>query len=416
MISCAKYGERDFRLIGSFAYLVLLTCGCSREGYSEESWDGSVDLGDASPRDTLRSDMVDTGSDGKVGSEAGHSDVDGKPGPTGGHSPCLDMEKLISVLDVPDGVRKPIRVPNIDTAAYDMREVTIVAEPTTHLVDFENPANICVTGVSVIAKYPVDFTVNWENVKVGNGANGPYDVGGLHTSYPRSGTTTFDRVYVEGVEDGLMLARRSPCTDRRMDGKCMTYDTTQGWELRDSYLKNVIDDAIENDGYRSGRVSNVLSEGTHMFYSARNDQGDDLHHTLVIEDSVIDFACKPDARDKLSVKGFCPRGTSTQRVFKLAENPKIRITIKNTIIHQPAYSREGPSFTCLPTREDGYDVTYDKVTIVWTAGVSYPCSLKDTPGVVMTTDPNTYNSARADWLSKHGCSTDGTGCQFLQKL
>ncbi len=301
------------------------------------------------------------------------------------HSKCLDTGNVVVVNDVADGKLINIKVNN-NNISYDMRGVNVKATPVDHLIDFETAGNICVTGGAAIAKYPSSFTVNWENVK------SKYDKGGFHTTHPVSGTTTFDHVYMEAVEDGLTISRD-------------VGNSTQKWVLSDSYMKNIIDDAIENDGYRSGKVSNVLSEGSHHFYSARNDE--ERAHSLLIEDSVIGFACKPDPRnDGYTGAGACPRNFSTQKMFKLS-SLEPSITMRNTVIHYPAIGKTGPKGVCLPSG------SYSNVTIVWTVkGMAYPCSAK--AGVRVTTDINVYNEARAKWLSQHGCNADGSDCAFLR--
>lgn len=343
-----------------------------------------------SPRLVIQAATTDAGTPSNTPDTGGSDATSVVSTATEIDSPCLNASTIIKVSDPPDGTLLEIQAKK---ATYDMRGVGVLAVPETHLVDFEYPTDICVTGVAAIAKYPSGFVVNWENVKEGDGNHGPYDEGGLHVSYPRSGTAVFDRVYVEGVEDGLMIAREAG-------------DSTQRWELNDAYMKNVIDDTIENDGYRSGKVTDILAEGVHMFYSARNDV--ELPHSVLIDNSVIGFGCKADDRtDTYSGAGSCPKGTSTQRMFKLSSlHPKI--TIQNTIIYHPAVSRSGPKSTCLPS-----DGTYNNVTVVWGAGISYPCS--GLSGVKVTTDVNVYKNARANWLARHGCNSDGTGCAFLRR-
>ncbi len=333
------------------------------------------------------------GSGGTAGSGAGGS---GGTGGTGGapavHSPCLDAANVVKVTDVADGMR--LVVPGgAKGTSFDLRGVDVRAVPETHLIDFDSPSDICVTGGSAIATYPDGFVVNWDNVKHGTSTFGPYDEGGFHTSHPQSGTTVFDRIYIEGVEDGLMIAR-------------LAGDASQKWELRSSYLKNVLDDSVENDGYRTGKVIDVLAEGVHMFYSARGSS--ELAHSVLIQDSVIGFGCKRDDRTgQYSGAGACPANMSTQRMFKLS-TLEPTITIENTIIHHPAVSLDGPSRTCLPA--SGH---YTNVTIVWTAAIKYPCG--DLPGVTVTTNESVYTNARGAWLARHGCNADGTGCAFLRR-
>lgn len=407
--SSPTHRKRAFRILVVSLVLMFPVGACRQQNYFDDPRDSATDAHDARGSDGPPSDAARPESQPPdvTRPEASPPDI-GRPeisppdattdlglGGKETYSPCLDAERVISVADVPDDTTKSIQVWDQDNfATYDMRGVTVRAEPNTHLVNFDGPANICVTGVSAIAKYPSGFVVNWDNVKYGDGNFGPYDEGGLHTSYPKSGTTVFDRVYVEGTEDGLMIARIS--------GK----DPTERWELRHSYLKNIIDDAVENDGYRSGKVVDVLSEGTHAFYSARNDF--QMAHSVLIDKSVISFGCKPDDRSSsYTGAGACPKGTSTQRVFKLGDLEPA-ITVQDTIIHQPAISREGPDNTCLPSKG-----TYRNVTIVWTASVPYPC--RDLAGVKVTIDRNVYTNARALWLQRHGCNSDGTGCAFLSR-
>lgn len=409
--------------VGSFISIVMLVGGCRQQNYFDELRDSSTDLPTTIPVDVRASEAPlpdaarsETPPPDATRPEAPPSDAltDLSPPVKQIRSPCLDAMKVIPIADVTDGNTKTIEVKRDDNhATYDMRGVTVLAKPTTHLVDFVDPASLCVTGVSAVAKYPSGFVINWENVKYGSGTFGPYDEGGLHTSYPRSGKTIFDRVYVEAIEDGLMLARVG-------EG-----DSTQTWELSHSYLKNVIDDAVENDGFRSGKISNVFSEGTHMFYSERNDQV--FAHNIIIEESVIDFGCKPDDRPSVDLVGACPAGTSTQTLLKLREpklnDPKItiNISVRDTIIHHPAISREGRFHTCLPLNKAyendnvKYEFTYQNVRIVWTNAAAYPCR-ELPPGVSVTTDPTVYKNARETWLLKHGCKLDGTACEFLRKL
>ncbi len=300
------------------------------------------------------------------------------------YSSCFDAANIVKVANAADGQRISISPTNTNVT-YDMRGVSILAEPTLPLIDFVNPINICVTGGSVVAKYPAGFVMDWTNIKHS------YDVGGFHTTHPQAGTTTFDHIYVEGVEDGLMVARTAGAADQK-------------WVVSHSYFKNVPDDTIENDGYRSGKVSNILAEGVHHFYSSRNTV--ELPLTLLIEDSVIGFSCKPDLRnDNYTGPGACPVNTSTQKMFKLG-TVKPDITINNTVIYYPFIGKSGPLAMCLPS--DGH---FSNVKIVWGASIPYPCPAL--PGVTMTTDVGVYNTAKSTWLIRHGCT--GSTCAFLNK-
>lgn len=304
----------------------------------------------------------------------------------------------------PDGGR--ISIAPTNGATYDMRGVTVRAEPIGALIDFSRPQTFCVTGGSAIARYPDGFVVNWPNVKVGDDAgHGPYDEGGFHTSRPQPGTTVFDRVFIEGVEDGLMISRLPKDAGQNGDPPSPEY-----WELRHSYLRNILDDAIENDGFRSGKIIDVLSEGTHMFYSARNTH-DESFHTLLIQDSVIGFACKPDPRtDDYHGEGACPEGSSTNFMLKLLRTSMPEITMSNTVIHHPAVPRSGRSALCMPN--EGH---YSNVTVVWTGSIPYPCALPPDGGISLTQDITVYERARASWLRRHGCKPDGTDCAFLRR-
>ncbi len=336
--------------------------------------DAEVGAPDGAPADAASGDATS--------SDAATDDGGGPPET----SPCLAASQVISLADLPDGERLAIDHP-ADHVTYDLRGVDVRAIPSSHLIDLAYPQIVCITGVSAIAEYPPEFVVNWEAVKAS------YDKGGIHTSHPDTGTTTFDRVYVEGIEDGLMIAR-------------LAGDTTQEWAVSDSYFKNVVDDTIEDDGYRSGEVIDVLAEGVHNFFSARNTP--ELPYSLLIEDSVIGFACKADPRtDKYHGEGACPDGSSMQRMFKLGDMTP-EITVRNTVIHYPAVPRSGKVATCLPDF-----VTYQDVTLVWTGTIDYPCATLPV-GVTLSTDQSDYDDARADWLSRHGCASDGSECGFLQ--
>lgn len=302
-------------------------------------------------------------------------------------SECFN-KPTAQLWELPDGrYKRPFVVKGAVGATYDLRGVMIEGNPLQYPVLLDDPHDTCIVGVTVQGQQPRSLT--WHQVKV---SDKYHLMDGDGVGWESStGKVILEGAWIDNMEDGI-----GPPFD-------LVPDPTSTWSLRHVYMKYIRDDAIEDDGCLSGEVIDSFFDGIWTFVSnkpskaARADvQG---QATLTIRDSLIRHICMPDPRPK---NNGCTSKTGTGELFKAGADCKMKVDMKDTVILKEG-ARNGDDF--LPG-------TYANVTLVWLGGGSWPGG-KLPPGVTLTTNPDVWNKARADWIKRHGCDSDAANCTFL---
>ena len=231
----------------------------------------------------------------------------------------------------------------------------------------------CIVGASVVGTQ--SRTMEWRDVKNSDGVRFAY-------SESTPGRFVAEGLYVDNVGDGIETVK-----DSRGAGHGYHF------VLRNSYFRDIRDDAIENDTCHSGEIRNVLVDNAFTFLSARPTQGRHLN-----TGSTAPIITIRDALVHVNAEGG--------RLFKWPNanatcTPEPRLDIRDSLFRVDHWPLEAE----FPLG------TFDNVTIVWTGNGSIPVQIP--AGVTVTTDLNVWLDARRDWLEAYGCDLAGNSCNGL---
>jgi hypothetical protein len=209
--------------------------------------------------------------------------------------------------------------------------------------------------------------------------------------YIREGTwAVWDGVRVRNSHDGIGLYR----AEEEGSGTCY---------VRNCWLQDIRDDAIENDQWHDLHVLDTLVDGTYTFLSTqRNDDDDsDSEQVITVEDSVIRLKPFPG--------GYLARSTDHTHgsIYKSRPNSP-GLVLRNVVIAAERFRDLAGSDgldRILPTRQGSIVDSYENVTLVWLGEGPYPGNVPD--GCTLTTDPAVYEAAVADWKTRHGVDERG---------
>jgi hypothetical protein len=225
-------------------------------------------------------------------------------------------------------------------------------------------------------------SLTWDQVKA---------IGGAAIKFVQSGNADINAWQVDNIEDGIDLRSKVPSSSTSGDG----------WTIRNAYMYYVRDDCIADDDMSSGAVFDVLFDGCFVGISTARDgsqpnqSGETIvinHALMFLQEQPADCAQFPDCLDSghlLKWDPFAPRPVIRNSVF---------------LIDQPSGAGEWPVNT-----------TLSNVTIVLNGPGTL--SLNMLPGMTVTTDMSVWNKAKADWLTRHGCSAfvPGVGASCTQQ-
>lgn len=178
-------------------------------------------------------------------------------------------------------------------------------------------------------------------------------------------------------------------------GDCVSFkDDNPNWLLKDSYLKNCGDDAIENDRFSNGTVRNVLVDAAFMGFSCRAEanRGRPRSYNTTIEDSLI---------------GMSPRRSAYLWKVTTGSSNKCNITIKDNVFYLPdeVGAVNPDDLRRVTTRVLNESACRgNKNTIVYTGGSrSYLEELKRASPTCfdVTTDKSVWTRARDAWFRSH---------------
>ncbi len=232
--------------------------------------------------------------------------------------------------------------------------------------------NIVVLGGRIVGQQPRELP--WRIMKK------IYDGDGVRIE--ASGELIVDGNYVENVEDGF-----SP----RGDGY---------WILRNSHMRYIRDDFVENDRLLSGEITNCLADGVYVFLSARPGKNADETKldqreppVVKIRDTLVHLQPMPyDGDMKLGKQRFIKDGKACGKLFKWSRWSG-SVDVTNCIFRVDAMAAAGPTPMRVP------EGTYRNVTLLWLGDGEYPADLPE--GVTLTRDVEVWNRARTAWLSRN---------------
>ena len=92
-----------------------------------------------------------------------------------------------------------------------------------------------------------------------------------------SADTTIRNFHIDGTWDGIRFIPD--------DSLKVANGTSNGWLVEDVYMRNIRDDAIENDFAQTGTLRDSLLDGVFSAFGTVNDQS--AHGTLTVDDSII---------------------------------------------------------------------------------------------------------------------------------
>jgi hypothetical protein len=182
---------------------------------------------------------------------------------------------------------------------------------------------------------------------------------------------------------------------------CSTAPEGTSFLVTRGYANYNRDDFVEDDGYMSGEIGDVLVDSTHMFLSQT--QGSTCTRTtrdVNIHDVLVHIACMPDGRTTKSTGG-CPLSASglrqtTGQLWK-RETFSGALHVKNMVARIDGTPASGVKDMDFPGASTGS--TYENVTIVWAGKGAYPRPVP--AGVTVTTDLSVWDTARAAWIAAH---------------
>lgn len=166
--------------------------------------------------------------------------------------------------------------------------------------------------------------------------------------------------------------------------------------VRNCWLRDIHDDAIENDDWLTLDVLDSLVEGTYTFLSCQNHDLDGARtgSRVTVQDSVIRLRPFPG--------GYKTRSTDSAhgQIYKAQENAP-GLVMRNVVVASERF-RDPDGGALLPERVVD---RYDGVTLVWLGSGRYPGNVPD--GCRLTTDASAYDRAVEDWKARHGVGPDG---------
>jgi hypothetical protein len=319
----------------------------------------------ARPRKTKRSPEIVVTNDPAPDTSPSPS-PDPPSSPTDTVAACLGRPS-ISVLPANPTAAFTGTFPSSHT--FDARSQTNRLYPwtTTGPIDVTTGSDPCVVGGVSIGQQSRDMS--WEDVK---------SIGGSAVRIRHPGGAQVYGIQAENQHDGFRFRATSPASATSGDG----------WMFAHSWMRYNRDDCIENDHLTSGTVRDVLWE-CFVGVSAQDVHDvapDQSNERIVFEDVLIQLTEMPSAQygmdhgHLLKWSSFAPRPVIRNSVILIEDNA----------------AGEWPPGTVL-----------ENVTLVWDPASGSAPSLDPMPGLTITTDESVWETAKADWLARHGCTSFG---------
>ena len=361
-------------------------CGCENQTCPTSKWQLQAYSGLTSPGG------IDPGAGGNGGGTGGGGAVDLSK------SACFSKPaNKISVLNGPN----PASFNAVSGQTYDARGQTFTESTLDGSAGVLHPqggSDFCIVGPKIVG--PVTSDKPWlsamkpDGIQHGN-STGPYVVHGA---------------WLSGVNDALSPPKSG--------------DTSRGvtFSYRDIYVKQAHDDLLENDACLAGEIKDSLIDGIHMGFSSRPGGAVSINTprtTVRIQDTMVRLICQTDTRSKAPSVG-CSGMSSQAEWFKdgpdchFTNGNDVKYELTNVILRADADAVSGGIGSMyIPA-----DAVINNVTVIYLG--PNPSKLPNLPaGVRVITDKATgeqvWNTARNQWLTRHGCDSTGNNCAYLRK-
>tara|TARA_R110000850_G_scaffold209705_5_gene335721 strand:- start:140 stop:976 length:837 start_codon:yes stop_codon:yes gene_type:complete len=237
------------------------------------------------------------------------------------------------------------------------------------LRNLEDPS---ISGFSVIGLQSKELP--WRIVKA------MWDGDALHIKGCRGSVQVSD-VYWENVEDGL-----GP------------NGGVNHWALERAWMKDIRDDAIENDSSVSGLISDCLVDGCFVFLSQRADDSIQKKSLTVIRNCYVRVSAQPhdgekrrERRDRNIKFGNDGIGRAPGMIFKW-DKGEGTVDVKDCVFVMEGMSINGPEDMAFPPG------SYENVTLIWLGPGNYPSRLPF--GVSQTNDITIWENAKRAWIDR----------------
>lgn len=266
---------------------------------------------------------------------------------------------------------------------YDGRGARLIAYPYASIRPFSvgkktAPSGVCVLGGLVLGQQP--RTLTWDEMKR------DYDGDGLRIA--GNGRYAVDGLRVDNVEDGI--APRGSDGVYPADG--------DGFVFRNLYFRYIRDDCVENDEIAGGIIQDSLFDGCNTGIS--EDPSDDspqwdhpapADETLILDHVLLRLQALPGPRGSHDTKR---RGHGQLFKWSAVAN---RLIVRDSVFLVETTPNSDSYFPFPP------GAVTENVTIVWSGSEPFTWEVPD--GTVVTADRSVWDQARADWLTRHGCTS-----------
>jgi hypothetical protein len=268
---------------------------------------------------------------------------------------------------------------------FDAQLATFTAYPFASLYPFSvgketAPTGLCVIGGLVRGSQSRSLT--WDQMK------DLYDGDGLRVSGNHH--YVVDGIRIDNVEDGI--APRGTEDRFPKDG--------DGFVIRNAYTTYIRDDCVENDDIGGGLIIDSLFDGCYTGVSERPGDGNPQNNwpappgeTLRLHEVLLRLQAMPGPRDTNdpAVKGH-------GQLFKWSDVAN-QLVVTDSIFLVEKVPNSDSSFPFPPR------TITNNVTIVWLGGPLSSFTWDVPFGTTVTTNKSVWDTARAKWLNRHGCTS-----------
>ena len=289
---------------------------------------------------------------------------------------CLARSSLTVKSGTESARWKQETFPNNHT--FDARTYTNIGYPFTDpypvsLGDKDKggvPTGLCIVGGKTVGQQSENLT--W------NQMHDVYHGGGLRTY---TSDTVVNGWRIRNTADGF----------QPRDG--------ENWTLVNNYYEYIRDDCVENDDRLGGAIYDSLFDGCYTGLSEQ-DAGSTAGETLILDGVLMRLQPMPG-----------PYSTNDPTILghgsffkKFDDGGRHEPIIRNSVFVAEKFRDDDP-------KDWPPGTTMSNVTVVWLGQGAFPMSTL--PGMTLTTNRSVWDNARADWLSRHGCTAFGSCSEAL---
>ncbi|HET6712407.1 MAG TPA: hypothetical protein VFI59_01675 [Actinomycetota bacterium] len=173
----------------------------------------------------------------------------------------------------------------------------------------------------------------------------------------------------------------------------------ENWTLVNNYYEYIRDDCVENDDRLSGAIYDSLFDGCYTGLSEQ-DAGTVAGESLILDGVLMRLQPMPGPY-KTNDPTILGHGSFFK---KFDDGGRHKPIIRNSVFVAEKFREDDP-------KDWPPGTTMSNVTVVWLGQGAFPMSTL--PGMTLTTNRSVWDNARADWLSRHGCTAFGSCSEAL---